>query len=36
MVCTCLMHKCVQNGPCDSGPDAVQEDALDDGFRWAP
>ena len=36
MVCTCLMHKCVKKGSCNSGPDAVLEGALGDGFRWAP
>ena len=34
------MHKLVQNGPSNSGPDAAIEGALDDGltigFEWAP
>ena len=34
------MHKCVQNGLSDDGPDAALEGALDGGlnvrFEWAP
>ena len=34
------MHKCVQNGSSNDGPDATLEGALDGrlngGFEWAP
>ena len=34
------MHKCVQNGSSNGGPDAALEGALDGelnvGFEWAP
>ena len=29
------MHKCVQKGSSDGGPDAVPESALDGGFNVA-